>query len=99
YILAIFTVGNSKQTEIIPFVSQVIAQEFSKTAPKADFTPAGDRIRAGDRVQQRQIGLSAVHMKQNKKVPSPRRAEIRSIPGSPWRWAFVYYSLWQGVAL
>jgi beta-lactamase class A len=36
YILAVFTVDNSKQTEIIPFVSQRIAQEFAKTAPKAD---------------------------------------------------------------
>jgi hypothetical protein len=36
YILAIFTVDNSKLTEIIPFVSQRIAQEFAKTAPKTD---------------------------------------------------------------
>jgi len=43
YILAIFTVDNSKQTEIIPFVSQRIAQEFSKTAPKADLAPFNAR--------------------------------------------------------
>ena len=30
---------NSKQTEIIPFVSQPIAQAFAKTAPKADLEP------------------------------------------------------------
>ena len=30
YILAVFTVDNSKQTEIIPFVSQRVAQEFLK---------------------------------------------------------------------
>jgi beta-lactamase class A len=30
YILAIFTTDNSKQTEIIPFVSQMLVQEFSK---------------------------------------------------------------------
>jgi beta-lactamase class A len=40
YTLAIFTVDNSKQMEIIPFVSQRIAQEFSKTAPKADLALA-----------------------------------------------------------
>ena len=39
YILAVFTVDNSKQTEIIPFVSQPIAQAFAKTAPKADLEP------------------------------------------------------------
>jgi hypothetical protein len=39
YILAIFTVENSKQTKIIPFVSQRITQEFAKTAPKADLAP------------------------------------------------------------
>jgi beta-lactamase class A len=32
YILAVFTVDNSKQVEIIPFVSQLVAQEFSQTA-------------------------------------------------------------------
>jgi beta-lactamase class A len=72
YILAIFTVDNSKQTEIIPFVSQRIAQEFSKTATKADLAVNG-KIRAGARVtkdnNRRQPGLSAVHMTQNKELP------------------------------
>jgi hypothetical protein len=30
YILAVFTVDNSKQTGIIPFVSELVAQEFLK---------------------------------------------------------------------
>ena len=50
YILAIFTVDNSKQTEIIPFVSQRIAQEFSRSAPKANLAPGNGQIRASDRV-------------------------------------------------
>jgi hypothetical protein len=52
YILAVFTVDNSKQTEIIPFVSQRIAQEFAKTAPKADLALLDGRTRAGDPVTQ-----------------------------------------------
>jgi predicted amidohydrolase YtcJ/beta-lactamase class A len=48
YILAVFTVDNSKQAEIIPFVSQLVAQEFSKTAPKADFALLNGRIWTGD---------------------------------------------------
>ena len=35
YILAIFTVDNSKQTEIIPFVAALFAQDFGKTAAAA----------------------------------------------------------------
>jgi hypothetical protein len=39
YILAVFTVDNSKQAEIIPFVSQLVVQELAKIAPKADLKP------------------------------------------------------------
>jgi len=51
YILAVFTVDNSKQTEIIPFVSQLVAQEFSKTAPKADLALVNGRIWTGNPAQ------------------------------------------------
>lgn len=51
YILAVFTTGNSKQTDIIPFVSQRIAQEFSKTAPKADLALMNGRIWTGNAAQ------------------------------------------------
>lgn len=51
YILAVFTVGNSKQADIIPFVSQLVAQEFSKTAPKADLALVNGRIWTGNPAQ------------------------------------------------
>ena len=51
YILAVFTVGNSKQTDIIPFVSQLVSQEFSQTAPKADLALINGRIWTGNSAQ------------------------------------------------
>jgi predicted amidohydrolase YtcJ/beta-lactamase class A len=51
YILAIFTVDNSRQTEIIPMVSQLVAQEFLKTAPKADLALINGRIWTGNPAQ------------------------------------------------
>jgi beta-lactamase class A len=47
YVLAVFTVDNSKQTEILPFVSQLVAQEFSKTAPKAELALFNGHIWTG----------------------------------------------------
>jgi beta-lactamase class A len=51
YILAVFTVNNSKQTDIIPFVSQRVAQDFLKAAPKADLALLSGRIWTGDAAQ------------------------------------------------
>lgn len=51
YILAVFTVGNSKQTDIIPFVSQMAAQKFSETAPKADLALINGHIWTGNPAQ------------------------------------------------
>ena len=51
YVLAVFTVDNSKQTEIVPFVSQWVAREFSKTSPKADLALLHGRIWTGDAAQ------------------------------------------------
>lgn len=44
YILAVFTVDNSRQTEIIPFISQLIAREFSKSQVKAGLAFVNGRI-------------------------------------------------------
>ncbi len=51
YILAVFTVGNSKQADIIPFVSQLVAQEFSKAAPKAELALINGRVWTGNPTQ------------------------------------------------
>lgn len=44
YLLVVFTVENSRQTEIIPMVSKMIAKEFSKNPPKADLVLMNGRI-------------------------------------------------------
>jgi hypothetical protein len=51
YIIAVFTVDNSKQTDIIPFVSQLVAHEFSKAAPKADLALLSGRGLHGKSIQ------------------------------------------------
>ena len=51
YILAIFTVDNSRQAEIIPFVSQLVAREFSKTTPQADLALINGRVWTGNPAQ------------------------------------------------
>src|SRR5205085_1954483 len=51
YILAVFTVDNSKQADIIPFVSQLVAQAFLKTSPKADLALLNGRIWTGNSTQ------------------------------------------------
>ena len=51
YIMAVFTVDNSKQAEIIPFVSQLVAQEFSKSAPRAELALVNGRIWTGNPAQ------------------------------------------------
>jgi hypothetical protein len=47
YILAVFTVDNSKQADIIPFVSRLIAEEFSRTQPAADLILINGRLWTG----------------------------------------------------
>jgi predicted amidohydrolase YtcJ/beta-lactamase class A len=49
YILAVFTVDNSKQTDIIPFVSKMVADDFMKRDVSADLILTGGRIWTGDK--------------------------------------------------
>jgi predicted amidohydrolase YtcJ len=49
YILAVFTVDNSKQTDIIPFVSKLIADDFMQRAVSADLVLSGGRIWTADK--------------------------------------------------
>jgi predicted amidohydrolase YtcJ/beta-lactamase class A len=51
YIVVVFTVDNSKQADIIPFVSRLIAEEFSHTKPAADLALINSRIWTGDKSQ------------------------------------------------
>ncbi|HXU08740.1 MAG TPA: amidohydrolase family protein, partial [Blastocatellia bacterium] len=49
YIQVVFTVDNSKQADIIPFVSRLIAEGFSKTRPPAQLALINGRIWTGDK--------------------------------------------------
>ena len=49
YILAVFTVDNSTQADIIPFVSRMVADEFSRTTPPADLVLTNGRIWTGNK--------------------------------------------------
>jgi predicted amidohydrolase YtcJ len=48
YILTVFTVDNSSQVDIIPFVSQLVAEAFSRTPVQADLVLTNGRIWTGD---------------------------------------------------
>jgi len=76
YILAVFTVGNSKQAEIIPFVSQLVAQDFSKTAPKADLALTNGRIWTGNAAQP---WAEAVAARGERLIAVGTNAEIRKL--------------------
>src|SRR5262249_6114883 len=51
YIQVVFTVDNSKQADIIPFVSQLIAEDYSRTPPAADLVLINGRIWTGNKSQ------------------------------------------------
>jgi hypothetical protein len=48
YILTVFTVDNSSQVDIIPFVSQLVAEAFSRRPAQADLILTNGRIWTGD---------------------------------------------------
>jgi predicted amidohydrolase YtcJ len=48
YILTVFTVDNSSQVDIIPFVSKLVAEAFSRTPVQADLVLTNGRIWTGD---------------------------------------------------
>jgi predicted amidohydrolase YtcJ/beta-lactamase class A len=59
YILVVFTVDNSKQPGIIPFVSRMVAEDFLKTTPAADLILVNGRLWTGNRSQPWAEGLAA----------------------------------------
>ncbi len=48
YVLVVFTVDNSTQADIIPFVSRLVAEEFSKSRPRADLILLNGRLWTGN---------------------------------------------------
>ena len=51
YILVVFTVDNSAQADIIPFVSRTVAEDFSRTQPRADLVLTNGRVWTGNKAQ------------------------------------------------
>ena len=51
YILVVFTVDNSKQADIIPFVSEKVAAEFLSTSPVAELAIVNGRVWTGNKSQ------------------------------------------------
>lgn len=51
YILVVFTVDNSTQADIIPFVSRIVAEDFSHTQPTADLVLVNGRVWTGNKSQ------------------------------------------------
>ena len=51
YISVVFTVDNSKQADIIPFVSRLIADDFSRTPPSAELALVNGRLWTGNKSQ------------------------------------------------
>jgi len=59
YILTVFTVDNSSQVDIIPFVSQLVAEAFSRTPVQADLVLTNGRIWTGDTLHPWAAALAA----------------------------------------
>ena len=51
YVLVVFTVDNSAQADIIPFVSRLVAEDFSRTQPRADLVLVNGRVWTGNKAQ------------------------------------------------
>ncbi|HJQ71762.1 MAG TPA: amidohydrolase family protein [Blastocatellia bacterium] len=51
YVLVVFTVDNSAQPDIIPFVSRIVAEDFSRTQPRADLVLVNGRVWTGNKAQ------------------------------------------------
>jgi predicted amidohydrolase YtcJ/beta-lactamase class A len=51
YILTVFTVDNSRQADILPFVSRMIAEDFSRAPIAADLVLTNGRVWTGNKAQ------------------------------------------------
>ena len=51
YILTVFTVDNSRQADILPFVSRLVAEDFSRTPVAVDLVLTNGRLWTGDKAQ------------------------------------------------
>ncbi len=82
YILVVFTVDNSKQADIIPFVSQMVAGEFSRTSRVADLAIINGRIWTGNKSQP---WAEAVASRGERIIAVGSNAEIKKLVDSKTR--------------
>jgi predicted amidohydrolase YtcJ/beta-lactamase class A len=76
YILVVFTVDNSKQADIIPFVSRLIAEDFSLNQPAAELALINGRIWTGNKSQP---WVEALASRGERVVAVGSNAEVRKL--------------------
>lgn len=74
--LVVFTVDNSRQADIIPFVSRLIAEDFSNTQPSAEFALLNGRIWTGNKSQP---WVEAIASRGERVIAVGSNAEIRKL--------------------
>ena len=82
YILVVFTVDNSKQADIIPFVSRLIAEDFSLTQPSAGLALINGRIWTGNKSKHL---VEALASRDERVVAVGSNAEIKKLIDSKTR--------------
>lgn len=82
YIAVVFTVDNSKQARIIPFVSKLIADDFSRAAVVADLALVNGRIWTGNPARP---WAEAVAMRGEHITAVGTNDEIKKLAGKPAR--------------
>ncbi|HKS43088.1 MAG TPA: amidohydrolase family protein [Blastocatellia bacterium] len=82
YILVAFTVDNSSQTNILPFVSSKIAEEFSRAPITADLVLTNGRIWTGDKARP---WVEAVAALNGRIIATGSGDEIKKLAGTETR--------------
>ncbi len=82
YILVAFTVDNSSQADILPFVSSKIAEEFSRTPVTADLVLTNGRIWTGNKARP---WVEAVAARGERIIATGSSDEIKKLAGTETR--------------
>ncbi|MGI8989217.1 MAG: amidohydrolase family protein [Bryobacteraceae bacterium] len=82
YIAVVFTVDNSAQPEIIPFVSKLLVEYFLRTGPKADLILRNGRIWTGNA---KEPGAEALASRGERIIAIGTNAEVLKLAGPATR--------------
>lgn len=82
YIMVAFTVDNSSQADILPFVSSKIAEEFSRTPVSADLVLTNGRIWTGNKSRP---WVEAVACRTDRIIATGSSDEIKKLVGAQTR--------------